>query len=723
MQQQEPRSMSMHARGCRALAGLAILVALAAPAAAQEARDPASFLEDFVHYTLIARPDLAAENARALIESGITDAELAELVDDSERSRQRFQQALARAQRVPELEDIAADLDRRLHDGRLDLARQPARIEEAIGWLVGNQRQRMLAGDLLAEAGEYAVPSLLRAITDGQDDRLREAAGRMLVQIGRQAVTPLCVALLSIDPDSQRFVCRILGEIGLAHAGPALLELSSDDSVPETTREAAARAFRRVGGVDGGVSAAYARLARQYFNESESLIAFPLEPTSNVWSFDPFAGLTPTPVPTEIFSEVMAMRTAARALRLDSSDGEALAVFVASNLRRANELPGGADDPIYGESRYSPEFYATVFGTQVCMHVLAMALDRLDTPLARDAIQALAWTTGGASLFAAASDRQPLLESLQYPDRRVQYEAALTLARALPDRRFAGDVRIVPLLASAVRAGDETYALVLASDQEDRRVRSAWLEELGFTVVAAGDRLEATKAQVEESVGVDLVVVEASSIEQATEAVGELRVYPRTSATPVLLVAVDLDMSRLKNEFRDDVRVKVSRARAAQEAFAESVDEVMERAAGGRMTEAQAEVYAIDAIMALRDIAIAGTTAYVVSDAEASLLLALVTRSGAIRLAVADILALIDGERAQGALFDAALAAEGDEQVELLNRVSESVKRFGNRAQRRHVDALLALITGTSGATADAAARVHGALTLPPQTAIDLIPD
>ncbi len=719
--------MSMPARLRHALAGLVVLSMLAtAPAhavqAAPEPRDTAALLEDFIHYTLIARADLATANARALMESGATDADLAGIIDDDRALRQRFERALAWAHRVPELEDVAAELERRVHEGRLDLAREGERINEAIGWLVGTQRQRMLAEDLLVEAGEYAVPALLKVVTDGQDERLREAAGRMLVRIGRQAVTPLCEALAALHPDNQRAVARVLGEIGLSHAAPYLLALEQDTAAPATTQETAARAYRRVGGVNGSLSDAFTRLARQYFNESESLIAFPLEGTNNVWSYDPFGGLTPTAVSTEIFSEVMAMRVAGRALRADGSNSAALSLFVAANLRRDNELPAGAADPVYGENRYSPEFYATVFGTRVCMEVLGLAIDRLDTPLVRDAIAALTSTTGGANLFASTTGRQPLLESLQYPDRRVQYEAALALARALPGQGFPGDVRVVPLLASAVRAGDESYAVVLAADAEDRRVRSSWLEDLGFTIVAAGERLAAVRPEIDASVGVDLVVMDAGSVEGAVETIGELRVYARTAASPVLVVTVDVDLARLKNEFRDDVRVKVSRARAAQDAFAEAVDEVMQRAAGGRMTEAQADVYAINAIMALRDIALTGNSAYAIGDAENALVQALHGRTGGIRLSVADILALMDSPRAQRELFDAALAAGGDEQVALLDRVADSVRRFGDRSQPRHVEALLALIVKSTGPTADAAARVHGAMTLPPETALQLIP-
>ena len=704
----------------RRVAAAAIFLMIAAPAPAQD--DPASQLEEFIHYTKIAKPQLAASWAQKLLESMTTDVQLAEVLDENRRLNERFEEAIGKAQRIPDLEAIAAELQRRATEGRLALARDPNRIDHAISMLTGTQRMQLHAHQQLHAAGEYAVPRLLIVITEGKDERLRTAVGQVLSEIGRRAVTPLCTALPHLDDRNQRFVCRLLGEIRLPQAAPYLMELADNQQAAAATRDAALKAFQNVGGIKSDLSRLYADLGEQYFNESESLIAYPFEPTNNVWFYDPQYGLEVTPVPTEIFSEVMAMRVTGKALSINPDNERALSLFVATNLRRENELPHGAADPIYGEIAYTPAFYATVFGTRVCLDVLGIGIDRLDTSLVRDAIAALSETTGGANLFSAAGGRQPLLEALSYPDRRVQYEAALTLGRAMPSRRFTGDGTIVPLLASAVRSGNEAFAVVVAAHDEDRRLKASHLENLGFTIVAAGPNFEAVRPEIAAAVGVDLVLVQAADANRSIEAVGEVHAYPKTAATPVLVVAVALDMPELKLVFRDDIRVKVARARISEAEFAEAVDEVMLRAAGGRMTEAEAEAYAIEAIMTLRDIAISGNTAYAIGDAEPALIQALADRTGALRFNVALILAMVDGSEAQRTLFDAALAAAGDEQLDLLDTVAESVKRFGDHSAPRHIEALLDLITNSGGETAEAAARVAGALNLPTRTAIELIP-
>ncbi len=634
----------------------------------------------------------------------------------------RFNDAIAKAHMVPAMEKVAAELAQRVEAGRLEMARDPKRIEQAIGMLVGTQRARTIAKQRLGAAKEYAVPALLRQVTEGRDEQLKLASQEMLVQIGGPAVGPLCEAVLQMTGVSQRVVCDVLGAIKYPSAAPYLRELAMDDKAEQPSREAAARAFKNVGGEDAPLSSLYSALAVRYFSGQQSLIGFPSEATNNVWSYSSITGLSPTPVPTAIFGDVMAMRTSARALKIDAGNAHAIDLFVAANLKRENDLPQGASDPIYGANPYTPEFYATVFGTQTCLNVLGMAIDGLNTPLVRDAITALSKTTGGANLFSRGQGRQPLLESLNYPDRRVQYEGALTLAKALPSQAFAGDSNVVQILASAVRMGNKSLVLVISDDDENRKTSVAQLERLGFGIVGAGPTLSAVQSDVARSVGVDLIAVRLNNADDAQKTIAALRSVPKTSAAPVVLVAGGADMAVLRPIYQDDVRVNLVVPGLQDAAFTSAVESVMLRAAGGRMTDAEAEEYAIKALSALRDIAITRTSVYRVADAESALVDALATRTGGVRLLVADTLALIDSETSQRKLFDAALGATADEQVDLLARVADSVRLNGDHAEMRHVEALLALIENAKGATADAAAAVHGALNLPTSGAVKLIP-
>jgi AmiR/NasT family two-component response regulator len=709
-------------RRCGRIVTAVLAVALLSTvASAQSNSDREQMLEDFVFYTLTANPDLAAASAASLSATGITDAELAELLDNSTKTTvERYEDAVVRALQMDALADIAAALDKRVETGRLDLARDSQRIEQAIQMLVGTQRQKLLARGRLDRAGEYAVPALLRELTEGKDERLKNQCITVLQSIGRQAVTPLCAAVQELgDPVVERIVCDVLGSIGWPNAAPTLAEIAASDAFASPVRAAANRALGRLGVSGADVSGLYGQLALQYMDENESLFAFPNEDTNNVWSYDAFAGLEMNPVPTAIFGEVMAMKTAVHAVQLNPDNRDALALFVAANLKRENELPAGATDPVFGEETKSPEFYATVYGTSICLDVLAMGLDRVNTPLVRDAIAALSATTGGTTLLSGEGGRQPLLEALRYPDRRTQYDAALTLGRALPGERFSGDFAIVPILASSVRSGSDTHAVVIADDEEDRRTIAGSLESMGFQVAGEGASVADLRAAVAEAIGIDLVIVKHGSPEATETTIKALRVEPATTAAPILAQVQAVDLRALRDEYRGDHALLIAPASGA--VLGAQVDSVMGMT-GGRMDDAEAEIYAIEALSTLRDIAIANTPAYNILDAESTLAESLEIRTGGTRLMVADIMAFMDSPRAQQRLLDAAMNASGGEQIELLGRVATSVKRFGNRAEDRHVQALADLASASSGDLATAAAQVIGALNVTLPNAVELLP-
>jgi len=717
--------MIITARFRNALA--AILVVLMASTAAwcfppPEKKDPKELLTDFIFYAKVANVELAVSNGQALIDSGVTNADLATMLDEGKETTKRFDEAVARAQMVPEMEVVASELARRVDAGKLDLARDPKRIQEAVTMLTGVQRARQLAERRLVAAGEYAVPALLAQITEGHDEQLKLSCQSVLVKIGQQAVPPLCEALLNLTGVSQRIVCDILGTIKHPNAAPYLRELAMNEKADGPAREAAKRAFNNLGVSETGLSALYTTLARQYFDSNESLVANPNEATNNVWSYDNFGGLVPKPVPTAIFSQIMAVRTSSKAVRIDPNNSTALSLFVAANLKRENDLPAGAADPIYGENKYTPEFYATVFGTQTCLDVLALAIDKLDTPLVRDAINALAKSTGGANLFARGKGRQPLLEAMSYPDRRVQYEAALTLGRALPQQKFGGDQSVVPILASAIRSGSKPLATVIATNQENLANYRSQVEQLGFQIMATGADVAEVQSDLAKASGTDLIVIQMNSAEDDKKAVTVLRAIPKTSAAPILVIASALDKIGLDREYRGDRRVKVMRPGLNPQEWTANVESLMQSASGGRMTEAEAEEYAIKALGALRDVAISRSPAYSITDAESALIDAVVTRTGGTRMLVADILALIDDDAAQRKLFDVALTGTGEEQVALLYHVADSVRLFGDRAEKRHVTAVVDLVANSTGPTAEAAATVLGALNLPNSDAVKLLP-
>ena len=131
----------------------------------------------------------------------------------------------------------------------------------------------------------------------------------------------------------------------------------------------------------------------------------------------------------------------------------------------------------------------------------------------------------------------------------------------------------------------------------------------------------------------------------------------------------------------------------------------------------------LGALDALRKVAINGSSVLAVSEAETALLESLDSRDGHVRLLVAEVVSLISGSQSQQALMKAALGATGSDQIDLLDLVAASARRFGNNVAPRQIDALRTLISNSTGDTADAAGRAYGALDVGPEESVKLILD
>ncbi len=695
---------------------------LAATPAVQDA-DQTRMVDDFLHYVLIAKPDLAEAAGRKLFDSGVTDAELADIVREGQLE-DKVERALSRGRGMSEVGPMVMRFETSLEQGRLDLARDQARIREAIDMLDGPLRGQLMARKRLVEAGEYAVPQLLQTLITSGDPQMELLVTEVLGEIKRQAVLPLCAALPDLSPDVQSKVCRILAGIGWPTAIPYLLDLGTARDTSPEVRDAAMTAFRRLGGTSTDVSAAFTALARKFFDGEQSLVAYPGDPENMVWSYGVHSGLAPVPVPTSIFSQVMAMRCARTALESDPSNRMALATFIAADLRRENQLGSSEVDPFADDAQYSPQFFATAAGSSISRDVLSMAIDSSDTALVRDAIAAIGDTVGRRRLFSGGG-RAPLLECLRYPDRRVRYDAALVLGNAMPSSGFPGDSQVVPLLASAVQSGGDSFAAIVAPTEEDRNRLGGMLKASGFRVLASGSDFYELEPELNASNGVDLIIVQSGG-EDAVNTVARVRGLEITGATPVMLVTDALDRISLDREFAEDRATVTFDGAGTDDQFDVTLDRLLAAASGGRLTEADAMIYTRNALQTLATIARSESGIYDITAAESSLLTAMGSFSGGMRLMVADVVSLIDTEAAQQALVDAAMSSKGNEQVAMLDAAAANARSFGNRTSSRQVDGLRRLIAqntadGGDRAVADAAGRLYGALDLPTDEAVRLI--
>ncbi|HEX8876731.1 MAG TPA: HEAT repeat domain-containing protein [Phycisphaerales bacterium] len=678
-------------------------------------------LKDFVHFTRIARYDVAAQVGAELLGRGIKPQDFVKLVDSSGEA-QRFDETVGRAMRVGSLESIAGGLYKLYETGRLAAARDPNEIAENIKKLTGTVQGRIRAATRLKAAGEYAMPQLLNALMDRDNSALRSESQRVLVEIGSQSVIPLATAMVASEPAQAERLADVLGLIGHRSALPYLADLRTASSVANV-KTAAERAINRIdpGALNAGVADLYLGLAERYYSQSRDVTSFSGEEFQLLWTYNASSGLNMTGIRTPVYHEAMAMRLAERALTIDAGNRAALGLWLASNLRREIQQPQGYENPAYPSDRRDATYFAVAAGAGPTQTVLARAVDAKDTMLARKAIGAIERTAGSGALTAKTGDRQPLVEALTYPNRRVQYEAALALGASQPSAGFAGSERVVPTLAATIREASSKYAGILARDTEQYQAIRRILEQDGYTVLARGTTLSDLEGAIAEVPAVDLLVAVDPNPVDVPALLSQVRGTTRTAATPVLALTTADAYPDLRRRYETETSITVRPLATAPEAISKTANDLVLAASGGPISSDEALAYATRSLSVLRDLSVSRNTALPVEEAVVPLIKSLTESTGATKMAVAEVLSLIGQQRAQVALMDAALNASGSDRIDLIGKVSASAKRFGNQLEERQIRRVVEMAKGADAAESTAAAALAGALNLPNADLIQFI--
>ncbi len=711
--------LTRHARSLTTTIAALTIAVLSAPVAAQDQQELSDRLDEFIHYVFVNNHELANANANVLLDADLEPRAFLELVEDLDLKR--FGKAIQQARQYTELEGASGALADLYQQGRLDTARHAEEISRNISLLTGDRRNKVFARDALKFAGEYAMPQLLTALLDGGNPELQAEVRQLMVDMQRHSIMPLVSALPDLSPASQELVVMILGDIQYTTSLPFLYELygqTGNSSVREAIRRSVTK-IRKVWNPDASLSDRFVDLASRYYNESASLTSFPNEPVQLLWSYRPESGLIPLAVPTVVYHEAVSMHLCERALKADNQDQDAMSLWIASNFSREIDLGEGETDPSYADSRRDPMYYAVAAGPAVTQPVLATALRARDTQLARKAIYAIERTAGGDSLWGGPGERAAIVDALRYPDRRVQYEAALAIAAAQPRSEFDGVDRVVPILASAIRDASDLFAIIV-SRQESQGPLARLAEAQGYTVLASGRTLSDCDAAIAEAPGIDLILTDLPT-GATRETVNAAHGRTKLLATPILAVVGSQGFRELEPAYRSDRSVSVVRSGIDDRAIANRLSDLEAGAVGGRISEEDARTYKEASLAMLRDLAVSGGTTLNVGDAAGPMISALDDSPRAIKLGIAEVLSYVALEDAQIAIMDEALKANGAESIELMNHVAGSAKRWGNMLRSQQVNRLVKSVTELQGDEATAAAALMGALDLPNDQLLPLI--
>jgi hypothetical protein len=444
----------------------------AAPAADAAAATPApavaeneslkDSVDNFWHYGKIARYDIAAAEAQHILAAKVDPLELLTTFEGvAEQHHDNLDEWLLRWQGVDQLSAPVTQLITVLGQGHNARRADPKYIEQNIQLLSTNQRGYDLSIDRLRESGELAVPIMVDYLRDPSKSQYHGAIRRALRGLGLSAVNPLLAATEMHDEQTLITIVSALGDIGYDVAVPYLARLEQLDSVPASVKATASDALGKLRVADVSKLSAtdsFYDLGEKFYYDNAAVRADKKNPVGYVWYWGEAKGLTKIDVPQPIFHDVMSKRAAEYSLKLGESQGDALSLWLSANYQDEADLAPGQKDPTIAPDAPSAHYFGTAAGIRFLNNALVRANKDRNAAVAMKVIVSMEDIGGQANLFVPGE--HPLMESLQFPDRLVQYESAFVLANALPSAQFSGQERVVPLLSEALsQTGGEHYGI------------------------------------------------------------------------------------------------------------------------------------------------------------------------------------------------------------------------------------------------------------------------
>ncbi len=712
-------------------------------AATQPAEAPApqpslgDLVDTFWHYGKIARYDLAADAGQKILDSGSDpNSILGAFENVVARHNDTIDIWMLRWRSLPvsgtvdgasakAMRGVAAKLGDIINQGYATRRNDPNYIRQTIFEMSNSERAYDNNLPRLAESGEVAVKIILDILRDPEQRQYHSTCRRALRDLGRKALNPLLAATEMTDYDTLLDVISALGDIDYDVAIPYLARLAKSPDVPEGIRVASRSALFHLGIARSEplqTSGLFYSLAEKfYYGKSD------IEPAgdkiSYIWYWTSDLGLTRKEVPTPIFNDLLAMRAAEYAMKLDASNGSAVSLWLDANTKRETDLPAGAVDLTHKDDP-DANYYNVSAGADFLNDALARATRDRNAAVALKLCQSLRNITGQSNL--SGDSITPLMQALYFPNRQVRYAAAFALAQSLPSRPFAGADRVVPLLVEAVNETNKPGVMIVApaggASLTDADLRDA-VQSLGYPVIAASNPTDAAAAAISLPT-VELIIISEDSdvrkmvdLEQNIARLqgSSMLVLTHTPDSPYALAsATDLLMNAAvmppKAVLKDELKADIDAAR--------------EHSGTAVMSEQDAQSYALQAASLLEKLAITRGHALDVSVAEAGLLTALSDSRPQIASAAGKVLGTLSSTSAQNglALKANSPATPAEVRVSLYQSLAESAKHIGNHLDAEQiVDLEKVVSTSTESAVRDAAAEARRALNLPADQARTLI--
>jgi CheY-like chemotaxis protein len=696
----------------------------ATPAAAASTPDPKlrQAADDFWHTARIGRYDAAVTFGKNLLAMGAAPGDVLLAFEDVARSRREDLDAyLLRFQNTKELAEVTGEIQKFVAQGRFERRSNPAFIKAQIERLIVSPVgfENGLAN--LRNSGEFAVPLMVEYLRSPAQAKYHDAIRRVIRAMGRDALNPLLASTEMSDTQTLAQIVTLLGDSRYPDVVPYLLRLQATSSAVEV-KEAAGRALQTIGASAQPADAAYLELGEKFYAGKASVVADARNTNAFVWYWNDQSGLSKKDVPQGVFDELMAMRSTEYALQLAGEaaatpvSDNALALWLASNYRREIQIPKGEVDHSRAENQPAAHYYGVTAGPKYLGMALTRSLADKDAALSYEIIRSFQQIVGKINLDVAGNGSS-LVKALQYPDRRVRFEAAMALAAARPTEAYEGSDAVVPLLGEAVSQTGKPTALLVLKSTESVNALSEALKAAGYDVVGATKAADADNA-ARTKPAIDVVVIDTTMPADAVDnalALSAANLKLRGSAKLLLTQTSQSSYEQLKQS--DPLVSTVVAGDSA--ATVEAVNKARQQGGSLPLDPAVATDYSLRAAGLLKQLGMTGGI-YNLTAVKDTLLVGLDDARPEVVTAIGGAMAQLDDADAQRALVrkanDAAVAA--DVRISLYKSAADHAKKFGRKLEPAEIAALEKAVTDEADLNVRAAAaEARGALDLPAEQA------
>ncbi len=721
----DPRRLLLLAALATPLATLAAVsptLAQDGPAMAEPSEEIAGAVEDFFHFGKLGRYELAAQLGEQILDADPEPTALLAAFRTAARERgDNLDDWLGIWTSVDNdaMNDVTGRLVEKISAGRAAVATDPQFIDEQIRRLSVSSVGFGNGLENLRRSGEVAVPAMLQVLQNPDRRDEHSSVKRALRQLGRGMLNPLTAATEADDTDLLTEILLILGDLGYGDAGPFVEKVLTRDNLEPGVRQAAEQALDRLPYEPKGAAEGLYDLAEKLYYGTSSVTADTRYPQANVWRWEGDR-LTATQVPQPIFNEIRAMDAAADALELSRGMDEAVSLWLAANYKRAAELPEGETDATRGENEPGPQYYGVTAGSSYVAQTLRRALDDKNPAVALMAIESLQSVLGDSALGDDAA--APLIDAMNYADRRVRFESALALAGALPRSDFEGSQLVVPLLGEALSQTGNPTIIVVAPTRDRANSMAEGLTQSGYQVETATTASEAATA-AQGLNAVDAVVVEDQLPQGEVDRVFDVMNAGSKTRGSARLVITASRASRFEAPAQNDPLLSTTQATSG-EALATAVERARTAAGSLPLDEQLATEYALRSAAALQDVSDSSAGVYNLASAKSALLTALDDDREEVVLAAADVLGALDDADAQTALLQSAQdnGRSADSRIGLYEALAKNARNYGNRLPGDNVSDLQDTVREEANLDIrTAAAKAYGALDLPADEAKQII--